>query len=327
MKEVITKQLICKFPKYTTNMKRRELLKGLTAATSISFLPKVVTATSPARAKGRFKYCLNMATIRGHKLGFVKELEIASAAGFRSVEIWMDSLQTYLNAGGTPKDAKKRLDDLGLVAENSIGFAPWIVDEADRRNKGLEQLKKEMELLAQIGCKRVAAPPAGATEKPGLNLDLAAERYRAILELGAQTGVVPHLELWGFSKNLGKLSEVLYVALESRHPAAKVLLDVYHLYKGGSGIETLSLVGVRGVDILHMNDYLSDKPASTITDADRIYPGDGIAPVREIVKILSDPSKPLILSVEVFNKNYYAQDPLLVAKNAMAKMKAIAKKL
>jgi 2-keto-myo-inositol isomerase len=306
-------------------MKRRELVKGLGAATGISFLPRVVDATSPDVAKSPFKYCLNMATIRGHKLGFVKELEIASAAGFRSVEIWIDSLQAYVQGGATLRDAKKRLDDLGLVAENSIGFAPWIVDDADRRNKALEQLKREMELLSEIGCKRLAAPPAGATEKAGLNLDLAAERYRAILDLGVQMGVVPHLELWGFSKNLGKLSEVLYVALESRHPAAKVLLDVYHLYKGGSGVETLSLVSRRGVDIIHLNDYPSGKPAAEITDADRIYPGDGVAPVKQILKTLSDPSQPLILSLEVFNKNYYAQDPLLVAKTALAKMKSITK--
>src|SRR5688500_2831696 len=133
-------------------MKRRELFKGLTAATSISLLPGLAAAKPAPVGKSRFKYCLNMATIRGHKLGFVKELEIPSAAGFRSVEIWMDSLQAYLQAGGTSKDVKKRLDDLGLVAENSIGFAPWIVDEADRRKKGVEQLKKEMEILSEIGC-------------------------------------------------------------------------------------------------------------------------------------------------------------------------------
>ena len=308
-------------------MKRRHLLKGMAAATSISLLPGIAAGKQPSAAKSQFKYCLNMATIRGHKLGFVKELETASAAGFRSVEIWMDSLQAYLQAGGTATDAKKRLDDLGIIAENCIGFAPWIVDEADRRNKGVEQLKKEMDLLALIGCKRIAAPPAGATEKAGLNLDLAAERYRAILDLGLQTGVLPHLELWGFSKNLGKLSEVLYVALESKHPAARVLLDVYHLYKGGSGIDTLSLVSGRGVDILHLNDYSSEKDASVITDADRIYPGDGIAPVKEIIRTLSNPSHPLILSIEVFNKSYYAQDPLLVAKTALAKMKLITRSI
>jgi sugar phosphate isomerase/epimerase len=308
-------------------MNRRRLFQSLAAGTGISLLPHVVQSRDHLKSRQAFRYCLNIATIRGHKLGFAKELEIASKAGFRSVEIWMDSLQTFLQNGGTVTDAKKRLDDLGLTVENTIGFAPWIIDDDERRKQGIEQLKKEMDLLAPIGCKRIAAPPAGATDKAGLNLDRAAERYHAILEIGTQTGVIPHLELWGFSKNLGKLSEVLYVALESRHPSARVLLDVYHLYKGGSGVDTLPLVSTRGVDILHMNDYPANMPASTITDADRVYPGDGVAPIQRILHTLGDDEKPLVISVEVFNKNYYAQDPLLVAKTALTKMKAITKSL
>ena len=42
------------------------------------------------------------------------------------------------------------------------------------------------------------APPAGATRKPGLDLMKAAERYRALLELGDEMGVVPQIETWGF---------------------------------------------------------------------------------------------------------------------------------
>ncbi|MDQ3537085.1 MAG: sugar phosphate isomerase/epimerase, partial [Bacteroidota bacterium] len=54
-----------------------------------------------------------------------------------------------------------------------------------------------------------------------------------ILEIGKNEGVVPHLELWGFSQNLKRLGDVLYVASESGHPDAHILLDIYHLYKGG----------------------------------------------------------------------------------------------
>ncbi len=58
-----------------------------------------------------------------------------------------------------------------------------------------------MEMLAQIGCKRVAAPPAGATDTVVIDLKKVAERYMAILDVGTKPGVVPHLEMWGFSKN------------------------------------------------------------------------------------------------------------------------------
>ena len=308
-------------------MNRRHLMQQLGTLTGMSFLPQLSRSEPEAGSANAFTYCLNMATIRGHKLGFVKELEIASKAGFQSVEIWLDSLQTYLDNGGTLKDAGKRLKDLGIKAESAIGFAEWIVDDDTKRAAGLEKMKREMDMLAQIGCKRTAAPPAGATAVAGLDLRKAGERYRKVLELGDQSGVVPHLELWGFSKNLSRVSEVMYVALESGHPSARVLFDIFHLYKGGSSVEALKMINPAATEIFHMNDYPSDKPASIITDADRIYPGDGVAPIGQILKSLQSPARPLILSFEVFNKNYYSQDALTVTKTALAKMKAVTNRI
>lgn len=302
---------------------RRNLLKAAGATAGLSFLPGLSEAEPSFKAKNAFTYCLNMATLRGHNLGFVKELEIASKAGFSSAEIWIDSLLTYLKTGGTTADAKKRMEDLGIRAESAIGFAVWISEDEAQRNKGLEQMKREMDILAQIGCRRVAAPPAGATNSPVLDLKRVAERYRTVLELGDKTGVVPQLEMWGFSKNLSRASEVMYVALESGHPGAKILLDIFHIYKGGTGLDTLPLISKSAMDIFHLNDYPANFPASTITDADRIYPGDGVAPIRPILQMLGSRDKPLVISFEVFNKNYYKQDPLEVAKTALKKMKAV----
>jgi sugar phosphate isomerase/epimerase len=307
------------------SISRRKVLALFGTTAGMALLPRTVRSIPVAepQANPSLIYCLNTATIRGHNLGMVKELEIAAKAGFHSVEIWMDTLQTYIDAGGTTRDLKKRLNGLGMQVDNCIGFAEWIVDDDARRKKGMEQMKREMDILAQIGCRRIAAPPMGATETPGLDLRKAAERYRAILELGDTTGVVPHLELWGFSKNLSRASEVLYVAMESGHPSAKVLLDVFHLYKGGSPLNTLSMINPASTAILHMNDYPSNLSPDAITDADRTYPGDGVAPVKQILNVLHRKGQPLILSVEVFNKNYYKQDALMVAKTALAKLKSI----
>lgn len=301
---------------------RRELLKAFGVTAGMSFLPRTGKAEAK-QASASFSYCLNMATIRGHHLGFIKELEVASNAGFRSVEIWLDSLKTYLDHGGTTREAKKHLDDLGLKVENAIGFAQWIVEDESKRKEGLIQMQNEMELLARLGCKRTAAPPMGATETPVLDLKRVAERYRAILKLGDKTGVVPQLEMWGFSKNLSRVSDVMFVALESGHPSAKVLLDIFHLYKGGSSLDTLPLISHSAIEIFHVNDYPANLPASAITDADRIYPGDGVAPVRPVLHTLKNQDRPLIISFEVFNKNYYQKDALQVAKTAFAKMKAV----
>lgn len=311
-----------------SSISRRKLLQFIGASAGLAIVPSFVKATPSAviPKHKNFIYCMNTATIRAQKLGMVKELEVISKAGFTAVEIWMDTLQEYIDKGGNLSDLHKRIKDLGLTIANAIGFTQWIVDDEATRKNAIEQLKKEMDQLAQIGCTRTAAPPAGATDTPGLDMKKAAERYRTILELGDNTGVVPHLELWGFSANLNKLADVLYVAVESGHPKAKVLLDNYHLYKGGSSIESLHLMNNAAVEVLHMNDC-PDIPREKITDEDRVLPGDGISPLTTILKTLKDPARQLILSVEIFNKKYYSMDAAEVARLSIRKLKAVAEKV
>ncbi|HEV7350723.1 sugar phosphate isomerase/epimerase family protein [Telluribacter sp.] len=301
-------------------MNRRQVLTGLSAAAGAAALPGGASAEN-IKPAAPFTYCLNMSTLRGHKLGFMKEIEVASKAGFRSVEIWINSLEDYLKNGGTLAEARRHLNDHGVTAEDAIGFAQWIVDDNAVRAKALDQLKRESEMLAGIGCKRIAAPAMGATKGEYLDLRQVAERYRTILELGDQTGVVPHLELWGFSKNLSTVGEILFVAAQSGHPSARVLMDVYHLHRGGSGLDSVNLVGKPLIEIFHMNDYPSTIPAEKLTDADRVYPGDGVAPLGKLLKSLRNPDRPVILSLEVFNPAYYAQDAMVVAKTSLAKLK------
>lgn len=299
---------------------RRQILTAVAATASAA----VVSQPSEAAPKPvSFIPCLNMSTIRGQKLGFVKELETASKAGFKAVEIWMDSYQEYLQKGGTTADARKILKDLGLSVEQAIGFAQWVSNDDVVRTKALEQLKREMGILAEIGCKRMAAPPSGEQNTPNFDLRKAAERYRAILELSDQTGVVPNLELWGFSKSFCRLSEVMYIAAESGHPSARLLLDVYHLYKGGSSLDSLMLVGKPAIELFHINDYPANPPRETIVDADRVHVGDGIAPVKRILEAIKRPDRPIVLSLELFNKAYYAQDALQVAKEGFQKVKKV----
>lgn len=303
-----------------TKISRRDLLIASGTAAGAAFLPSAANAAPIAKAH-KFEFSLNMSTIMGQKLGLIKELEVASAAGFQHCEIWVPTLEAYLKSGGTLKEAKKRIDDLGIKIQNAIGFAQWIVDDEATRKQGLEQMKREMDMLAQLGCFRTAAPPMGATKEPGLDLRRAAERYRAILDIGFSTGVTPQLEMWGHSKNLNRVADVLFVAAEAGQPNAKLLLDVFHIYKGESSIDCLHLVGENSIEVFHVNDYVTSIKPTSITDGDRIYAGDGEAPIKEIIKRLKPTEKPVILSLELFNKELWTQDPLKVAKTGLEKMK------
>ncbi len=304
-------------------VKRTGVWLGAAMATG-QWARRTEAAQTTSHAAEPFIFCLNTATIRGQKLGIVKEAEVAANAGYQAIEPWVDSIDTYAKEGGSLKDLNRRIRDLGLTVESAIGFPQWIVDDDARRAKGLERAKYELDLVAQVGGKRLAAPPSGATDRPGLSLLAAAERYKALLELGAAAGVVPQLELWGFSKNLNRLGECACVAIETGDPNACVLLDVYHLYKGGSDYHGLPLLSGQAVHVLHMNDYPAEPPREKIDDSYRIYPGDGIGPVQEILGMLRAMGGAKVLSLELFSRKYWAMDPLEVARTGLEKMKAVA---
>ncbi len=280
--------------------------------------------TPPAKP---FLFCLNTATIRGQKLGIVKEIELVAKAGFDGFEPWVDTIDEYVKGGGKLADLRKQIADAGLTVEGAIGFPEWIVDDESRRAKGMERAKREMDMIAKIGGKRFAAPPAGATDLPKLDPLKAAERYRELLELGDQIGIVPELELWGFSKNLNRLGECAWVAMETGHPKACVLADIFHMYKGGSDYRGLRLLGRDAVQVLHMNDYPGEPPRDKIDDSYRIYPGDGTAPVVEILRALRTNGGQKVLSLELFSKKYWAADPLEVAKTGLSKLKSVVEQV
>jgi 2-keto-myo-inositol isomerase len=279
------------------------------------------------RIERPFLYCLNTATTRGQKLGIVKEIEVAAQAGYDAIEPWIDSITDYVKNGGTLPDLKKRISDSGLTVEDAIAFSEWIVDDEARRAKGMERAKREMEMVAQIGGRRIAAPPAGATNLPKLDLMQAAERYRALLHAGEQLGIVPQLELWGFSKNLNRLGECVCLAMETGHRNACVLADVFHLHKGGSEWAGIKLLGPNAIQVLHMNDYPAEPPAEKIDDSYRVYPGDGTAPLADILRALHATGGQKVLSLELFNRKYWSEDALTVAKTGLTKMKAVVESL
>ena len=300
-------------------------LAGSNAAAGIS---TVLAAPGIREAADGFRFCLNTSTIREPKLGIEKEVEIAGAAGYDAIEPWIPTLREFVSGGGKLADLGKRISDAGLTVESAIGFAQWIVDDEKRRKEALEEAKRDMEMLREIGGTRIAAPPVGAHQgdSPKLELQVVAERFRALLEVGDEAGVVPQLEIWGFSNNLSRLGEVMYVVGETGHPQACLLLDIYHLYRGGSDFTGLGLLSDNALQVFHVNDYPATPSREKMNDADRIYPGDGIAPMSQILNAIGGHGRSIVLSLELFNRDYWKLDPLEVAKTGLARMKAAVEK-
>ncbi len=307
----------------TDPISRRTMLKSTGVIAGAALLNSSSDITGAEGKVDQFKYCLNTGTIRGQKIGIVEEIKVTAQAGYQSIEPWIRDINQYKNDGGKLSDLKKLIEDSGLMVDSAIGFAQWIVDDPEARKAGLEEAKRDMDVLKQIGGTRIAAPPAGATNMKNMDLLTVGKRYRKLLELGEEMGITPQVEVWGFSQTMSRLAETAFVAIASGHPDACILPDVYHLYKGGSDFASLNILNSKVIHVFHLNDYPTSIPRDKVSDADRVYPGDGDAPWKQILTILDSNNFNGTFSLELFNRDYWKQDPLQVAKTGLHKMKSV----
>jgi len=281
-------------------MERREFL-----GTSILALGGLLlTGSRPDRANQTipFRISLNVSTIRPYKLPVEQQIEACGKAGFDGIELWMSDIQAYIGRDGSLADLAAMLKDNGLVLDNIIAFAQWAVDDQSRREAGLQQMKREMDITATLGGKYIAAPMSGVS-KLDSSLNDYAQRFLHVIEAGKEHGVTPLLELWGAGA-LSKLADAAYIAIATGHPDANLLLDFYHLYRGGNSFDSLNMINVAKLPIFHINDYPATPPRDQLNDRDRVYPGDGICPFETVIPLLYQGGFRGTFSIELFNEEY-----------------------
>jgi 2-keto-myo-inositol isomerase len=309
-------------------LNRRDLIRLSGAAAATLLLPGISkAAASFPFPQGSFRFCLNTSTISGQNSGILHAVEIAAKAGYDGIEIWINDIKDYLKQGNSIQSLAKFISAKGIVVEDAISFTQWMVDDEDKRKEALAQLEEEMKMMAALGCRRIAAPPAGVDKDKPIDFQKAGARYHEILTLGRKYKVMPLLEFWGTSGTLYNFSQALAIAAAANDRDARILPDIFHLFRGGSGFEGLQLVNGKVIEIIHMNDYPASKPVNEQTDSDRVYPGDGVAPIKQVLRDLRAMGGTKVLSLELFNKTYWAQDAMLVARTGLQKMKSLVSEI
>jgi sugar phosphate isomerase/epimerase len=263
-----------------------------------------------------FKAALNASTLFPFKLGIAEQVRVAAEAGYAGLELWMQDLERYLAGGGTIPELRAQADAAGIALVNAIAFFKWADADDVTRQAGLAQAEREMRMLAELGCPAVAAPPFG--DVAGLPLEAIAGHFARLAELARAIGVEPYLEFWGRAARLSKLSEAMFIAIESGVPDARLLLDPFHMYTGGSALGGLAYLRGEQIGIVHVNDYPAAPAREAIADRDRVFPGAGVAPTHELAALLDRAGYRGYLSLELFVEDFGAASALDVARRGLA---------
>jgi len=259
----------------------------------------------------------NTATIQGYNLSVPDQINAVADAGFDGIELWIRDVYKYIDDGGKVEDLTALLKKRGLVLENLIGHSTWLSSDTAVHNAGLIQMKKDLDLASKLGSHCMAATGMGLTGWKLEDIPLYGQQYAEILDYGRQVGVRPIVELWGM-RIMNRVWQVEAVALESGRTDAGVLLDFYHLYRGNNPFETMSLIDIDQMPVIHLNDFPATPPWNELTDADRVFPGEGICPFDKVLPMLEKKGWHGALSLEIFNQTYWdkyptAKDLLVVA--------------
>ena len=94
---------------------------------------------------------------------------------------------------------------------------------------------------------------------------------------------------------------------------------MFHLYKSGTPYTALKQINGASLHVMHLNDYPQAAEASSLNDGSRIYPGDGVAPLRQIMRDLRDSGFRGYFSLELFNRDYWTKSADENLKTAMEK--------
>lgn len=272
-------------------------------------------------SRGDFGYCLNTSTIRSEGASVLDYIDIASAAGYAGIEPWVKEIDAFVAVGGTLAQVRDRAAERGIQIVNLIAFFEWAAPEDDRRAKGHEEARRCFDMADALDCPYVAAAPFGVHDRK-LDLFGVATRYADLLDLAGDFRAVPLLEFWGIAKTLGTMGEALFVAAECGRPGVQMLADVFHMYKGSGHHHGLEHLGPGRLGLVHVNDYPALPGRDEVKDADRVYPGDGLAPWGQIVGDLKKVGYRGMLSLELFNAEYWTRGSAAVAREGLTKLRA-----
>jgi len=261
--------------------------------------------------------CINGATTMPYSLE--ADLEAAAMAGFPLVEVWAGKLDTYLQKHSVA-DLRRVLRDRGLTV---AALCPYGLRCFGAWREGLPSVQRAAGIAAEIDCPLLlACPDAPGPEVPSADaLAVAGERARAYAEVVAAAGVRIAIEPLGGHPFVPGPVQALGIIEAAGHPALGLMMDTFHYYKSGVTEAEIQTVPAHLWSILHIND-VPPGDVGRLQDADRLYPGEGVLPLRETLRYFGGIGYRGAVSVEVFRRSYWEQPIAEISRRAFTGVEA-----
>ncbi|MFN8633144.1 MAG: sugar phosphate isomerase/epimerase family protein [Chloroflexota bacterium] len=241
-------------------------------------------------------------------------LRVARETGWDAVELRYVDFTRGLEAGSSADEL------LGLVKASGLPVSAvgvergWVCSDGEEHARLVGIIDGVSRWAEELGAPIIMSP---MDPQPG-DLDRAAASLREVGDLVAQRGQTVALELNVGLVQFKKLQQVRDLLARAAHPNVGLLVDTYHIQRGGDGLETYESLAPGEIAYFQYSDVPDgpmNPPGNTF---ERLPPGAGVVPFAQILPIVAAKGYTGYLSYEALNPAAFDRDPFEVAAEALA---------
>ncbi len=254
----------------------------------------------------------------------VKDLVLAEKYGYDYIEIRLDKLKEFFRDHTVDELAAffagSRLKPYSFNALEFITF---------RDKAGYAAIKEDLGFLCKvgqrIGCREIVVVPTFDVGDKTL-AEIRRESHRALGDLADEAvkyGVRLAYEFVGYPNcSVNTFGQCYEIVASLNRADVGMVLDCFHFHAMNSRLDDLRQADAAKLFILHIDDS-EDLPPGWLRDHHRLWPGDGVAPLADILGTLKRKGFDNMISVELFRPEYWGWDAEAAFRAGKEKTEAV----
>jgi sugar phosphate isomerase/epimerase len=245
-------------------------------------------------------------------------LRIARHTGWEAIELRRVDFTRAAEAGRPAPEVFDLVRRSGLPVACVGVELGWMFAEGAERTRLLQAFDESCRWAAALECATVMSPV-----DPGRgDVQRAVSSIREVGDIAAKHGVRLALEFNSQAQQFNALEPLRDVLARAGHPHCGLLLDTYHFGRSGGDPRALKDLAPQEIAYFQYSDVPKNglQPGKSL---DRLPPGQGSVPFREIFRRLSEKRYGGYLSYEAPNPAAWARSPEEVAREALQASRAI----
>ncbi|WP_046864462.1 bifunctional sugar phosphate isomerase/epimerase/4-hydroxyphenylpyruvate dioxygenase family protein [Microvirga massiliensis] len=239
-----------------------------------------------------------------------EKVEAIANAQFKGIELFENDLLSF---NGTPADARRMIEDLGL---RTITFQPFRDFEGMpelQRSKVFARAERKFDVMGELGCDLLMVCSNVSPDSLG-GIERAAADFHELGERAARRGLRVAFEALSWGRHIHDYRDAWEVVRRANHPAVGLVLDSFHILARGTDLSAIRSIPPDRIFLVQMADAPKlDMDYLSWSRHSRCFPGQGEFPIDDFMLALHATAFDGLLSLEIFNDRFRAGSARSVA--------------